>query len=178
MKALFAAFVIAKQARTSMCASGRQGTHLDTQALRHAVYVASFWTESGSPCAALQPPHITKTGMTFKVMPVFPLCRDCPFQSVVFQKAHPGGLHSPLSLVFRFRRPAGMLLFRKGGNYRAASRLTAILIRRRVSCLPSAAASSMPPPGVNCLPETATRSGQSMMPFLQPSDSMSAKRAV
>ena len=51
-------------------------------------------------------------------------------------------------------------------------------IRRSVSSRPSTTASSMPPPGVNCLPETATRSGYKSQPFFTPSFSISAKRAA
>lgn len=99
-----------------MCASGRQGTHLDTQALRHAVYVASFWTESGSPCAALQPPHITKTGMTFKVMPVFPALQRLPVSERCFSEGPSGRIAFAAVPCFPIPAPRWDVTFQERGQ--------------------------------------------------------------
>lgn len=61
----------------------------------------------------------------------------------------------------RGRRP---LRSAGGGVYNGADAR-----RERVSVLPKIAAISMPPPGVNSLPERATRRGKRSCPFLMPS---------
>ena len=57
------------------------------------------------------------------------------------------------------------------------SRLMPCCRRRSVSSLPSSRQSSTAPPGVDCLPETATRTGQSTTPFLTPSCSTTPNSA-
>ena len=51
----------------------------------------------------------------------------------------------------------------------------AFLIRAILSFLPSIAASSIPPPGVIALPESAALIGRSTQPFFTPSFSISAR---
>lgn len=51
-------------------------------------------------------------------------------------------------------------------------------MRESVSCLPRISASSVAPPGVTAVPEMATRTGQSTLPFFTSSFSASAQSAA
>ena len=152
-----------------MCASGRQGTHLDTQALRHAVYVASFWTESGSPCAALQPPPYHENRHDFQSHAGFPALQRLPVSERCFSEGPSGRIAFAAVPCFPIPAPRWDVTFQERGQLQGGKPFDGnidpaqgILLAERGRKLNAAAGGKL-----------LARDGDP-----QPSDSMSAKRAV